>query len=139
MTDTKELNGGYGVPYDASSALARLQSSRDEAISELWENLYHQGDVGLASYAVVPALVKAGELSLVASIEVARTSERNPKLPPSLEAEYNEALKQAQESKPEDEEQLLGYYVIHASLNGQKRLAKALDLLDIEEILDEYA
>ena len=138
MEEKEILNGGYGVPYDAMPALNKLGSSRDEAISELWENLYHQGDVGLASYAAVPALVKAGELSLVASIEVARNTEKNPELPPSLEAGYIQALKQALESKPINEEHLLGYYIIHASVNGNHRLAKALDLLDIEEILDEY-
>ncbi len=64
MEDSNTENGGYGVPYDPEPALKRLSSSHEEAISELWENLYHQGDVGLASYAAVPALVQAGELSL---------------------------------------------------------------------------
>ena len=139
MKENEPLNGGYGIPYDAAPALNKLDSSRDEAMSELWENLYHQGDVGLASYAAVPALVKAGELALVASIEVARNLEKNPKLPENLEAEYKQALSQALESNPNTEEQLLGYYIIHASVNKNHRLAKALDLLDIEEILDEYA
>jgi len=139
MNETKHLNGGYGIPYDIEPALKKLSSSRDEAISELWENLYHQGDVGLASYAAVPALVQAGELSLVSAIEVARSSESSPKLPLSLKPEYEQALKQALNSKPKDEEQFMGYYIIHASVNGQNRLAKALNLVDIEEILNEYA
>lgn len=139
MTKPKQLKGGYGIPYDTEPALKKLGSSRDEAISELWENLYHQGDVGLASYAAVPALVEAGELSLVAAIEEARNSGSNPELPISLSKKYNLALKKALGSIPKDEEQCLGFYIIHASISGQFRLAKALHLMDIEEVLNEYS
>ena len=48
MVDSKISNGGYGIQYDPMPALKKLNSSHDEAISELWENLYHQGDIGLA-------------------------------------------------------------------------------------------
>ena len=139
MEDLNTLNGGYGIPYNPEPAIKKLDTLHDDAISELWENLYHQGDVGLASYAAVPALVQAGELSLVAAIEVARNSGTNPELPVSLKAEYEQALKQALSSKPNDEQQLLGYYIIHASINKQMRLARALNLMDIDEVLNEYA
>ncbi len=138
MDNSNKLNGGYGVPYDPEPAIQKLSSSHDEAISELWENLYHQGDIGLASYAAVPALVKAGEFSLVAAIEVARQSGSNPELPENLKQQYDQALNEVLNSLPKDEEQYVGYYIIHASLNGQRRLAKALHLLDIEEVLSEY-
>ncbi|VAW80493.1 hypothetical protein MNBD_GAMMA12-3947 [hydrothermal vent metagenome] len=78
----------------------------DEAILELWEYLYHQGNVGVASYSAVPALVQA--------------------------------LSKALKCKPTEEEHLLGYYAIHASINGQLPLARALFLLDVKEILGEY-
>jgi len=138
MNESKQFNGGYGIPYDSKPALEKLLTSHNEAISELWENLYHQGDVGLASYAAGPALVQAGELSLTAAIEVARNSGTNPELPESLREKYEQALKQALGSNPNNEEQLLGYYIIHASINGQLRLAKALLLMDIEEVINEY-
>ena len=93
MSESKQLNGGYGVPYNPESTLMKLGSFRDEAISELWENLYHQGDVGLASYSAVPALVQAGELSLVSAIEVARSSKTNPELPENMKVEYEKAFK----------------------------------------------
>ncbi len=138
MEDSKISNGAYGMPYDFAPAIRKLSTSHEEAISELWENLYHQGDVGLASYFAVPTLVRAGELSLVATIEVARNSESNPKLPENFKEEYTRALNQALSTKPEDEENLLGYYVIHASIHGHKRLANALALMDLEGILNEY-
>jgi hypothetical protein len=53
----KELLGGYKVPYDASHALRRLERGAD-AWKELWEELHHQGDLGEASYAAVPKLVR---------------------------------------------------------------------------------
>ncbi len=75
----------------------------------------------------------------MATIEVARNSGSNPELPENLKAEYGLALKQALSSKPNNQDQLLGYYIIHASINGQLRLAKALTLMDIKEVLNEYA
>ena len=131
-----ELIGGYRKPYDAKPALERLNKDRDSALSELWENLYHQGDVDTASYAAVPKLVEKGELSLVAAIEVARHNDRNKDVPDFLLAEYSSALENAVKNIPDDEDQLLSYYTIHASLNGHLRLARALDFYTVQELLD---
>lgn len=133
-----ELIGGYGVPYDPFPALKILPASREDAIAELWENLYHQGDVGVASYAAVPTLIEAGELSLVGAIEVARHDERNPDLPVEFAEEYLEALRKALMITPKTAEQFQGYYIIHASTHSQHQLAKALHLFSVEETLDEY-
>jgi hypothetical protein len=132
------LESGYRVPYDPWPVLERLSSDRSTAMSELWENLYHQGDVGSASYAAVPKLVEAGEHSLVAAIEVARHDKNNPSIPLELESQYQDALKYAVQSVPAEQEFLLGYYVIHASLQGQHKLSRALNLLDVDEVLSEY-
>lgn len=133
-----DLESGYREKYNPWPVLERLNSDKQNAIDELWENLYHQGDVGSASYASVQKLVEAGELGLVAAIEVARQSDRNPQITKELESTYFEALNQALSSIPADQDQLLGYYIIHASVHDHRNLAKALDLLDIEEILNEY-
>ena len=132
------LESGYRILYDPWPVLERISSDRSGAMSELWENLYHQGNVGSASYAAVPKLVKAGELALVAAIEVARHDKNNPSIPQELESQYQEALKYAVQSIPQKQECLLGYYVIHASLQGQYKLSQALNLLDVEEVLSEY-
>lgn len=133
-----ELISGYGVPYDPWPILERLGSDHESAIDELWENLYHQGDVGSASYAAVPKLVEAGELSLVAAIEVARQSEHNPPIPSPIKTDYHQALNSAMESLPKSEVQFQGYYAIHASIHGQFNLSKALHILSVEELLSEY-
>ena len=132
------LKGGYGEPYDPRPTLEKLEGSPAEALAELWENLYHQGDVGLASYFSVPALVEAGELSLVAAIEVARQDCRNPEIPDSMVEVYEDALRKALSKTPRDRAQFQAYYVIHASVNNQPKLARALELLSVDEILAEY-
>jgi len=134
-----ELLGGYGIPYDAKPALDRLSSDSDSALAELWENLYHQGDVGTAYYAAIPTLVKYGELSLVPAIEVARQNERNTEVPEIMKGEYNAALTKALESIPADDNQLLSFYVIHASLNGHLRLAEALDTYSVDELIEGFS
>jgi hypothetical protein len=81
--------GGYRVPYDASLALRRLleRGPTPELWDELWQELYHQDDVGSASYAAVPWLVEFlrrspkpewNALSLVAAIELVRPSNPPP-------------------------------------------------------------
>jgi hypothetical protein len=70
------------------------------AWQELWNELYHQGDVGEASYAAVPHLVRIhaalnvpdwNTYALVAIIEWARRDGRNPGLPPNLLEAYEGA------------------------------------------------
>jgi len=96
----KVLEGGYKVPYDASLALRRLEAG-ENAWDELWQELHHQGDVGQASYAAVPHIVRIAALrrrgswhpyALVSVIEVERHHKRNPPLDPTLEAPYARAI-----------------------------------------------
>ncbi len=100
--DWTRLSGGYRVLYDPRNALGRLESGEDiqAAWKELWSELYHQGDVGDASYAAVPHLVRIHESSgtadwntyaLIAAIEHARHNGRNPQLSESLRQAYEAA------------------------------------------------
>jgi hypothetical protein len=103
------LEGGYRTPYDPRNALRLLEERIDTpaAWDELWNELHHQGDVGEASYAAVPHLVRIysasgsphwNTYSMVATIDLARRNqERNPSLPPYLTAEYDAALRQLAE------------------------------------------
>ena len=134
----EQLIGGYRVAYNPRDALERLQSDREPAMEELWENLYHQGDVDTASYFAVPDLVKAGELSLVGAIEVARHEQHNPQLPDSLKQAYENSLKEALNSNPSTEADCRGYYAIHASVMGHIDLARALELIEVSEVLHEH-
>jgi hypothetical protein len=95
----RELLGGYKVPYDASGALRRLERG-DDAWKELWEELHHQGDLGEASYAAVPQLVRIGTglprrdwhfYGLLALVEFERHRPSNPPVPDWLELDYRRA------------------------------------------------
>jgi hypothetical protein len=93
------LLGGYRVPYDPRKALIALEQAdeTDNAWKELWTELYHQGDIGDASYAAVPHLVRIhaargiadwNTYALVATIEDARRNGHNPALSANLRDAY---------------------------------------------------
>jgi hypothetical protein len=91
-----QLEGGYRAPYDASIALARME--RGESVwDELWQELHHQGDVGAASYAAIPQIVRIYDVrrefdwnlyALAATIEIERHRKDNPALPDWLSPSY---------------------------------------------------
>lgn len=100
--------GGYRIPYDPRKALRALERGEHVAGAwrELWNELHHQGDVGDASYAAVPHLVRIHELrrvpdwntyALTATIELARDNNSNPTLPTDLREPYEIAWRQLAE------------------------------------------
>src|SRR5262245_51078338 len=102
----RTFNGGYRMQYDASTRLRELNADAnvaDDVWQELWEELHHQGDVDIASYASVPHLVKICKqhclldwnlFALVATIESCRLFGRNPQLPEWLESDYPASIKE---------------------------------------------
>jgi hypothetical protein len=100
-----DLRGGYRVPYDPRNALRKLERGEDTeaAWNELWNELHHQGDIGEASYAAVPQLVRIyaargipdwNAYALVATIEEVRHNGRNAELPSYLRDAYESAWRQ---------------------------------------------
>jgi hypothetical protein len=99
-----ELKGGFGPLYNPTAALRKLEAGDQIAAAwdDLWNNLHHQGDVGEASYAAVPHLVRIQQekrnldwnlYALIATIEVARHAGANPPMPDWLKADYGDAWK----------------------------------------------
>ena len=99
------LRGGYRVPYDPRKALLALERAdgTDTAWEELWNGLFHQGDVGEASYAAIPHLVRIqaaravadwNTYALAATIEIARRSGHNPELPAGMSDDYHAAWRE---------------------------------------------
>ncbi|MCC8957055.1 hypothetical protein H8B02_27560 [Bradyrhizobium sp. Pear77] len=97
------MHGGYRVPYDPRDALLALESGKNAkaAWDELWSELFHQGDVGEASYAAVPHLVRIyasreradwNTYAFVAIIEGARLNPGNPRLPAKMRDQYEAAV-----------------------------------------------
>ena len=100
-----ELKGGYRTQFDPRPLLASLETGQDVAAAwdGLWENLHHQGDVGEASYAAVPHLVRIhrqrgvadwNTYAIVAIIELARNQRENPEVPSWLEEDYSRAIRE---------------------------------------------
>jgi hypothetical protein len=99
------LEGGYRIKFDPRPLLLRLEAGRnvDTVWHELWEELHHQGDVGEASYAAVPHLVRIhrqrgfvdwNTYGMVATIELARGQGNNPAVPKWLEEDYFAAIQE---------------------------------------------
>jgi hypothetical protein len=99
----QSLAGGYRQVFDPRPMLLKLEADTDtkSAWNELWEGLHHQGDVGTASYAAVPQLVRIyrtkenidwNTYAMVATIELAREDSNNPVMPKWLENDYFRAI-----------------------------------------------
>jgi hypothetical protein len=143
----KTLEGGYRVPYDASVPLRALAEGDDGVFPALWENLYHQGDVGDASYAAVPALARIFETrartwdfyALVNIIEISRHKE-NPPLPAWLEPDYRASLDAlltmalADVRRSEDDATLQEVLASIAVARGNPKLAEFISFTDQSEI-----
>ena len=150
LTDERwrQLHGGYRKPFDASAPLLRLEAG--EAVwDELWEELHHQGDVGEASYAAVPHLVRIAQAmpvrdlnvyALVATIEIERHRKANPPLPIWLQADYEAAWKDIAALALSDLAASIDPFTVQSALGvvavarGQLKLGALLWHLDESEV-----
>lgn len=151
------LEGGYKITYDASIPLRQLQSTSDQTIietvfAELWGNLHHQGDVGLASYLSLPHIVSTcidkksldwNYVGLCVVIEHCRLSGHNPELPREYKTEYIDALKKLEQyllsnfKSITDPDTLRLTLALFATANGQANLGRAIENLD-EDVIQEF-
>jgi hypothetical protein len=152
-----KLQGGYRLPYNPSSALRNLESNVEIAAAweELWTELHHQGDVGEASYAAVPHLVRIqrerGDLgwnlyALASVIEVERRRKGNPPLPEWLAESYYRSWRDLveigmaelnQEDDPLTIRCILGALALAKGAVKLGALISYLDESEIDVILEE--
>ena len=108
-----DLTGGYKTLFDPRPSLRKLETQQEVATAweELWEELHHQGDVGPASYAAVPELVRIHRNAIVAEwnlyamvaiIELARTESQNPEVPNWLHEDYFRSIQELAEMGTKD-------------------------------------
>jgi hypothetical protein len=156
----QELEGGYRTRFDPRPLLLKLETGNDTkaAWNELWESLHHQGDVGEASYAAVPHLVRIyrdrgvldwNTYTIVAIIELARDSGKNPELPEWLKEDYLHAIRVLAEVgatevlRAKDPEIIRAILSILAIAAGARTHAKFLlcysdaELLEIERLSEQ--
>jgi hypothetical protein len=149
----QNLEGGYRTKFDPRPALSDLETNKNTqgAWHELWGGLHHQGDVGVASYATVPHLVRIyrkrraidwNTYAIVAVIELARDNLKNPEVPKWLEDDYFQAIRDLAEvgaaevletKNPEETRAILSILAISA---GARTHAKFLIEYSAEELLE---
>jgi hypothetical protein len=134
------MRGGCGV-YDPRKALLALE--RDENVAAVWLELFgelhHQGDVGEASFAAVPHLVRIhaargvpdwNTYALVFTIEECRENSSNPTLPQRLRQAYEDAWRHLAElglreiATNEDPLLIRCAMAVIAQSKGQRAIAK---------------
>ncbi len=147
------LKAGYRVPFDPRPLLLKLDAGTDvETVwHELWGELYHQGDVGEASYAAVPHLVRIyrqrgvldwNSYAIVAIIELARGRGKNLDVPTWLEDSYFNALRElaeigmAEYSRAKEPDEIRAILSVLAIQKGARVHAKFLVDYSEEELLD---
>jgi hypothetical protein len=99
-----DARGGYQVPFDPRPLIHRVAASPLDATGvwgTLWEKLYHQGDIGLASLLTVPLLAALrahtgvpdwNVYALACAIEEARLRDGTHELPGLHFSRYTHAL-----------------------------------------------
>ncbi len=137
-----EFKAGYRVPVDLRPLLNSLESGEDvgAAWDQLWEELYHQGDIGEGSFAAIPHLVRIhrdrGEVdwntyALTATIELARAVGGNPDVPQWMKGDYEDALRDlanigleelSRASDKESVRSILGLLALNYGARGYGRL-----------------
>ncbi|MGA9304542.1 MAG: hypothetical protein WBW31_03965 [Candidatus Sulfotelmatobacter sp.] len=147
------LTGGYRTRFDPRPVLARLETEQDTATTwhELWDELHHQGDVGDASYAAIPHLVRIhrrrgivdwNTYALVAIIELARTEKQNPGPPAWLEGDYFHAIRElaeigeAEVLRAEEAETVRAILSVVAIAKGLRTHGKVLVEYSEDELLE---
>jgi hypothetical protein len=155
LNDTRwqNLDGGYRTRFDPRPLLSHLETNKGAkaAWHELWEGLHHQGDVGEASYAAVPHLVRIyrgrgaidwNTYAIVAVIELARDEGKNPKVPKWLEEDYFQAIRDLAEIgaveilRTKNAEEVRAILSILAISAGARIHAKFLVAYSAEELLE---
>lgn len=149
------MTGGYKMPLDPRPLLSRLETEHDPAMvwKELWEELHHQGDVGDASFAAVPFLVRIYQqrdvidwntYAIVAIIELARTQGENPDVPEWIAEDYFRAIRKLAEigtkevmraEAADDVRAILGLVAIEKGLRTHGRFLvnySEAEMIDIE-------
>lgn len=97
------MTAGYKVPFDPRPLLQKLETGQNSAKTweELWTELYHQVDLGDASFAAIPHLVRIcgkrktidwNTYAIVTIIEVACGKGVNPDVPKWLKEDYFRAI-----------------------------------------------
>jgi len=148
-----ELTAGYSTPVDLRPLLRRLETAPNpkSAWEELWQELYHQGDVGPGSFVAVPHLVRIhrqrrvpdwNTYALVATIELARAQGSNPDVSECDRFAYESAIRHLARTGLEelphaaDQETVRSILAILAIVHGARTYGRILAEFSEDEVLE---
>jgi hypothetical protein len=155
----QKVNGGNKTPYDASIPLQKMEKTSDPSQvaklwEELWSNLHHNGNVGIASYLALPQLVRIAKekgmidwnlFGLCSLIEQQRHEKNNPDLPAVFQQYYQDGLTELSnlaleslKTEQEDDTMFVTALAVIATSSGRTRLGKAILQLEDEELMEEF-
>lgn len=147
------LEAGYRSPVDLRPLIRRLESGENPESTwhEIWQELYHQGDVGEGSFVAIPHLVRIhrkrgvvdwNTYAIAATIELARAADGNPDVPAWARDSYEGALRElgqvALEELPRagNPEAVRGILGLLAILHGARTYGRILVELTEDEVLE---
>jgi hypothetical protein len=139
----KSYRSGYNrADFDTVTLIRELhrEGFSESFWEKVWDDLHHQGDVGEASYAIVPYLVEyqstQSELDeqlfhFTAVVELARTEGANPPVPEEIRSSYELAFRKLSDLGVEKLQRgcashvVMGVASVIALVAGQRLLARA--------------
>ena len=147
------LKAGYRVPIDLRPLLRRLESETDVSPTwlEIWQELYHQGDVDEGSFAAIPHLVRIhrqrgvvdwNTYNLTAAVELARGTGRNPDVPDWTRESYENALRELgrlgleELPRARDSEAVQSILGLLAIVHGARTYGRILSEFTEDEVLE---
>lgn len=153
----KTFEGALSSKYDASIALKKLENETNslkinQLVEELFENLYHQGDVGVASYMALPHLIRIAIQKkidnflvplLVASVETNRNL--NVDIPIEFEEEYLEEIKKVidliylNQNQLKDKTYLITALAAICATQQQTKLSEVILEMEDNEIVEKFS
>ena len=146
--------GGYDrATFDAVPLIQKLlaHGATEDFWELVWDELHHQGDVGEASYAIVPYLVEYQSRQVELDeqlyhysvvVDLARLENGNPPIPPEIELAYADALRRLPRIGAElmrrgcSEAAVMGVAATTALAAGHRTLARAYLEFGREDALD---
>jgi len=148
-----ELRAGYRVPVDLRPLLRSLESADEPGPiwERLWQELYHQGDVGEGSFITLPHLVRIYRArgkadwniyALSAVIELSRAVRGNPDVPERDRDSYEQAFRDlaalglAELPQASDRELVRSILAVLAIAHGARAYGRIIIELTEDELLE---
>jgi hypothetical protein len=146
------LKAGYRTPIDLRPLLRRLESGEDVESTwrELWQELYHQGDVDEGSFIAIPHLVRIHKqrggvdwntYAVAATVELARATDKNPDVPEWARDSYQAGLAElarvglAELPRTRDPEAVRSILAVLAIVHGARVHGRVLVEFSEDEVL----